>query len=131
MLVNLKYVLDMAERGNFCVPAFNVYNMESVIGVLRLLKTKIVGLENGTLKAVVECYLIVALIVVSLVVTLNHLSNRLGKLRVATLREYRLDLLLRQIAPKWNISRSVKINANVKVLICDNIQGKTSVHVIS
>ena len=34
MLVNLKYVLDMAERGNFCVPAFNVYNMESVIGVL-------------------------------------------------------------------------------------------------
>ena len=34
MLVNLKYVLDLAEKGNFAIPAFNVYNMESVIGVL-------------------------------------------------------------------------------------------------
>lgn len=33
MLVSLKYVLDLAEKGNFCVPAFNVYNMETVIGV--------------------------------------------------------------------------------------------------
>lgn len=34
MLVNLKTVLEMAEKGNYCIPAFNVYNMESVIGVL-------------------------------------------------------------------------------------------------
>ena len=34
MLVTLKEVLDMAERDGFCVPAFNVYNMENVIGVL-------------------------------------------------------------------------------------------------
>ena len=34
MLVTLKTILDIAERGGFCVPAFNVYNMESVIGVL-------------------------------------------------------------------------------------------------
>ncbi len=34
MLVSLKEVLDMAEKGGFCIPAFNVYNMESVIGVL-------------------------------------------------------------------------------------------------
>ena len=34
MLVNLKTILDIAEEGNFCVPAFNVYNMETVIGVL-------------------------------------------------------------------------------------------------
>jgi len=34
MLVNLKTVLDMAEKGNYCIPAFNVYNMETVIGVL-------------------------------------------------------------------------------------------------
>lgn len=33
MLVNLQTVLDMAERGSFCVPAFNVYNMETVMGV--------------------------------------------------------------------------------------------------
>ena len=35
MLVNLKYVLDLAEKGNFCVPAFNVYNMESAMGVIK------------------------------------------------------------------------------------------------
>lgn len=34
MLVNLKYVLDLAEKGNFAIPAFNVYNMETVIGVI-------------------------------------------------------------------------------------------------
>ena len=34
MLVNLQTVLKMAEDGGFCIPAFNVYNMETVIGVL-------------------------------------------------------------------------------------------------
>lgn len=34
MLVNLKQVLTLAEAGNFAVPAFNVYNMETVIGAL-------------------------------------------------------------------------------------------------
>ena len=33
MLVTLKEVLDMAEEGGFAVPAFNVYNMETVMGV--------------------------------------------------------------------------------------------------
>jgi len=35
MLVNLKYVLDLAEKGNFAIPAFNVYNMETVMGALK------------------------------------------------------------------------------------------------
>ncbi len=34
MLVSLKTVLDMAEKGGYCIPAFNVYNMETVMGVL-------------------------------------------------------------------------------------------------
>ena len=34
MLVNLKTILELAEQGSFCIPAFNVYNMEMVIGVL-------------------------------------------------------------------------------------------------
>jgi len=34
MLVSLKHVLDMAEAGGFCVPAFNVYNMESCMGAI-------------------------------------------------------------------------------------------------
>lgn len=34
MLVSLKTVIDMAENGNFCIPAFNVYNIETVMGVI-------------------------------------------------------------------------------------------------
>lgn len=34
MLVNLKEILSLAEQGGYCVPAFNVYNMESVMGAL-------------------------------------------------------------------------------------------------
>ena len=35
MLVSLKYVLDMAEKGGYCIPAFNVYNMETAMGVIK------------------------------------------------------------------------------------------------
>ncbi len=34
MLVNLQTIIGMAEQGNYCIPAFNVYNVESVMGVL-------------------------------------------------------------------------------------------------
>lgn len=34
MLVNLQTIIAMAEKGNYCVPAFNVYNMETVMGVI-------------------------------------------------------------------------------------------------
>lgn len=35
MLVNLKQIIGMAEAGGFCVPAFNVYNIETVMGVIK------------------------------------------------------------------------------------------------
>lgn len=34
MLVDLKAILSLAEGGKFAVPAFNVYNMETVMGIL-------------------------------------------------------------------------------------------------
>ena len=34
MLVSLQTVIDMAEKGNYCIPAFNVYNTETVMGVI-------------------------------------------------------------------------------------------------
>ncbi|MGI5998243.1 MAG: class II fructose-bisphosphate aldolase [Lutispora sp.] len=34
MLVNLKDILEIAEKGNFAIPAFNTYNMETVMGVI-------------------------------------------------------------------------------------------------
>lgn len=35
MLVSLKQILDMAQKGSFAVPAFNVYNMETVVGAIQ------------------------------------------------------------------------------------------------
>ena len=34
MLVKLQEIIAMAEKGNFCIPAFNVYNTETVMGVI-------------------------------------------------------------------------------------------------
>ncbi len=34
MLVNLKEIIGMAEKGNFAIPAFNVYNIETIMGVI-------------------------------------------------------------------------------------------------
>lgn len=34
MLVNLKEILEIAQEGKFAVPAFNVYNMETVMGII-------------------------------------------------------------------------------------------------
>ena len=35
MLVDLKAIIGMAEQGGYCVPAFNVYNVETVMGVVK------------------------------------------------------------------------------------------------
>ncbi len=35
MLINLKQILDMAEEGGYAIPAFNVNNMETVMGIIR------------------------------------------------------------------------------------------------
>ena len=34
MLVTLQQIIAMAEQGNYCIPAFNVYNVETVMGVI-------------------------------------------------------------------------------------------------
>ncbi len=35
MLVNLKEIIAMAEEGEYCIPAFNVYNTETIMGVIK------------------------------------------------------------------------------------------------
>ena len=35
MRYSLKEILDLAEAGNFAVPAFIVYNLETLMGVVR------------------------------------------------------------------------------------------------
>lgn len=34
MLVTLQQIINMAEEGNYCIPAFNVYNTESIMGII-------------------------------------------------------------------------------------------------
>ena len=34
MIVGFKEILDIAEKGKFAIPAFNVYNMETVMGII-------------------------------------------------------------------------------------------------
>ena len=34
MLISLKEIIDIAEKGNFAIPAFNVYNTETIMGVI-------------------------------------------------------------------------------------------------
>ncbi len=34
MLVSYKTIIDLAEAGNYCVPAFNVYNIETTMGII-------------------------------------------------------------------------------------------------
>lgn len=35
MLVTLQEIIAMAESGNYCIPAFNVYNTETVMGIIK------------------------------------------------------------------------------------------------
>ncbi len=35
MLVTLQEIIGMAEEGNYCIPAFNVYNTETIMGVIK------------------------------------------------------------------------------------------------
>ena len=34
MLVNLQTIIGMADKGNYCIPAFNVYNTETIMGII-------------------------------------------------------------------------------------------------
>ena len=49
MLVNLKEILDIAEAKKFAVPAFNVYNMETAMGVID-------AAEELNAPVILQCY---------------------------------------------------------------------------
>ena len=40
MLVDLQTIIGLAEAGNYCIPAFNIYNIESVMGVIAAAEEK-------------------------------------------------------------------------------------------
>ncbi len=49
MLVNLKEVLALAEAGGYAIPAFNIYNMETVMGI-------IAAAEEAKAPVIIQCY---------------------------------------------------------------------------
>lgn len=49
MLVSFTEILNMAEKGGYAIPAFNVYNMETVMGV-------IAAAEAGRAPVILQCY---------------------------------------------------------------------------
>ena len=49
MLINLKQILDAAVQGGYAVPGFNVYNMETVMGV-------IAAAEEENSPVIIQCY---------------------------------------------------------------------------
>lgn len=40
MLVSFDEILSLADRGGFAIPAFNVYNMETVMGIIAAAEEK-------------------------------------------------------------------------------------------
>ena len=49
MLISFKEILDLAEAKKFAIPAFNVYNMETVIGVIK-------AAEELNAPIIIQCY---------------------------------------------------------------------------
>ena len=54
MLVTLKEIIDMAEKGNYCIPAFNVYNTETVMGVIKAAEEERAPIPSDSEKARIE-----------------------------------------------------------------------------
>ena len=49
MLVKLNEILEIAEKGKFAIPAFNTYNMETVIGIIE-------AAEELHSPVIIQCY---------------------------------------------------------------------------
>lgn len=49
MLINLREILSMADNGGYAVPAFNVYNMETVMGIIE-------AAEECHSPVILQCY---------------------------------------------------------------------------
>ena len=48
MIADLREILAIADAGNFAVPAFNVSNMETVVGVMQAAQEETPVVENAT-----------------------------------------------------------------------------------
>ena len=49
MIVNLREILKLAEEGNFAIPAFNAYNLETVMGIIG-------AAEDLKSPVIIQCY---------------------------------------------------------------------------
>ena len=56
MLCSLQSILKLAEKGEFAIPAFNVYNMETVMGVMRAAEELLLHEEYWELMHVLSAF---------------------------------------------------------------------------
>jgi len=95
MLVNLQEILKIAEEGNFAIPAFNTYNMETVMGVIEAaeeLKSPVIIQAYSRLFASKEAYYLAPIILAAAkkasVPVCFHLDHGAGELEVTRAVQY-------------------------------------------
>lgn len=119
MLVNLSEILDIAEKGNFAVPAFNVYNMETVIGIIEAaeeLNSPVIIQSYSRLFTNGEAYYLAPIILAaakkSRVPVCFHLDHGAGYHEVAKALQYGCSSVMID-ASAYELEKNIEITGNV------------------
>lgn len=119
MLVNLKEILDIAEKGGFAVPAFNVYNMETVIGVIEAaeeLNAPVIIQSYSRLFTNKEAYYLAPVVLAAAkkakVPVCFHLDHGAGYPEVAKALRYGCSSVMID-ASAYELNKNIEITGNV------------------
>ena len=119
MLVNLSEILEIAEKGSFAVPAFNVYNMETVIGVIEAaeeLHAPVIIQSYSRLFTSKEAYYLAPIVLAAAkkakVPVCFHLDHGAGYPEVAKALRYGCSSVMID-ASAYELEKNIEITGNV------------------
>lgn len=119
MLVNLKEILDIAENGSFAVPAFNVYNMETVMGIIEAaeeLNAPVIIQSYSRLFTNKEAYYLAPIVLAAAkkakVPVCFHLDHGAGYTEVAKALRYGCSGVMID-ASAYELEKNIEITGNV------------------
>lgn len=119
MLVNLKEVLDIAEKGGFAIPAFNVYNMETVMGIIEAaeeLNAPVIIQSYSRLFTNKEAYYLSPIVLAAAkkasVPVCFHLDHGAGYTEVAKALRYGVSGVMID-ASAYELEKNIEITKNV------------------
>lgn len=119
MLVNLTEILDIAEKGGFAVPAFNVYNMETVMGVIEAaeeLNAPVIIQSYSRLFTNKEAYYLAPIVLAAAkkakVPVCFHLDHGAGYPEVAKALRYGCSSVMID-ASAYELEKNIEITGNV------------------